>query len=76
VTFVVFSILASAAIWSWRGRIRKQNDEIRRNEAARRRQEVWAGQYEALLAGRVAQAAPPAPVRNGRAHFTIEPTLP
>jgi hypothetical protein len=73
---VVFSFLGAAAIWSWRARTRRRRDDAKREEAANRRQEAWSHQYETLLAGRLAEVAAPAPVRNGRAHLTIEPQLP
>lgn len=76
ICLIVFSLLGGAALWSWRARIRGRSAEAKREEAAQRRQDAWARQYETLLAGRLAEAAAPAPIRNGRAYLTIEPPLP
>jgi hypothetical protein len=76
ICLIVFSLLGGAAIWSWCARISRRKDNDKREAAAQRRQHAWTRQYETLLAGRLAEAAAPAPMRNGRAYLTIEPPLP
>jgi len=64
-----------AALWSWYARIRERRAESKREEATRRRHEMWPVSTNPcwLAAGR---GAAPAPIRNGRAYLTIGPPIP
>jgi hypothetical protein len=73
VSALVLTMLAAAALWTWRSRVVKRRSDARRADLAARRREEQERRFQAMFEHRVL-APIPANIAHGKvARITIEP---